>query len=144
MLSRLTLGSTQPHIQQEPGAISLGVKRPEREADNSPPTNAEVKKTWVYTSTSPYVFCQVYASQAGEAYVIILPMSGLWSVNLMFVLNRSLLNREYILIKVLKALASIISMCNLHVTFLLKITPRYFTQQRYSNPPYYVTSAWTA
>jgi hypothetical protein len=42
------------------------------------------------------------------------------------VLNRSLLNREYILINVLKALASIISMCDLHATFLSKITPRYF------------------
>jgi hypothetical protein len=39
--------------------------------------------------------------------------------------NRSLLNREYNLINVLKASASIISMCNLHVTFLSKITPRY-------------------
>jgi hypothetical protein len=45
----------------------------------------------------------------------------------MLVLNRSLLNKEYILINVLKALASIISMCNLHVTFLSEITPRYFT-----------------
>jgi hypothetical protein len=44
----------------------------------------------------------------------------------MLVLNRSLLNREYVLINVLKALASIISICNLHVTFLSKITPRYF------------------
>jgi hypothetical protein len=34
----------------------------------------------------------------------------------MLVLNRSLLNREYALINVLKALASIISICNLHVT----------------------------
>jgi hypothetical protein len=45
----------------------------------------------------------------------------------MLVLNRSLLNREYILINVLKALASIISMFNFQVTFLWKITPRYFT-----------------
>jgi hypothetical protein len=45
----------------------------------------------------------------------------------MLVLNRSLLNKKYIRINVLKALASIISMCNLHVNFLLKITPRYFT-----------------
>jgi hypothetical protein len=47
----------------------------------------------------------------------------------MLVLNRSLLNREYtsILIIVLKVLASIISICYLHVTFLSKITPRYFT-----------------
>jgi hypothetical protein len=44
----------------------------------------------------------------------------------MLVLNPSLLNKEYILINVLKALASIISMCNLHVTLLSKITPRYF------------------
>jgi hypothetical protein len=43
----------------------------------------------------------------------------------MLALNSSLLNREYILINVLKALASIISMCNLHVIFLSKITPRY-------------------
>jgi hypothetical protein len=46
----------------------------------------------------------------------------------MLVLNRSLLNREYeyILMNVLKALASIISMCNLHVILLSKITPKYF------------------
>jgi hypothetical protein len=45
----------------------------------------------------------------------------------MLVLNRLLLNREYILVNVLKALASIVSICNLHVTFMSKITPRYFT-----------------
>jgi hypothetical protein len=28
-----------------------GVKRPGREADHSPPTSAEVKKMWIYTST---------------------------------------------------------------------------------------------
>jgi hypothetical protein len=32
----------------------------------------------------------------------------------MLVLNHSLLNREYILINVLKALTSIVSLCNLH------------------------------
>jgi hypothetical protein len=33
-----------------------GVKRPDREADHSPsPSVAEVKNTWNYTSTSPYV-----------------------------------------------------------------------------------------
>jgi hypothetical protein len=52
-------------------------------------------------------------------------MRALWRVNLMLALNRSLLNREYTLIYVLKALASTISMCNLHVIFLSKITPRY-------------------
>jgi hypothetical protein len=33
-----------------------GVKRPGHEADHSPPTTAEVKKMWLYTSTPPYFF----------------------------------------------------------------------------------------
>jgi hypothetical protein len=33
-----------------------GAKRPGREADRSLPTTAEVKNTWIYTSTPPYVF----------------------------------------------------------------------------------------
>jgi hypothetical protein len=33
------------------GRSFSGVKRPGREADHSPPTSAEVKKMWVYTST---------------------------------------------------------------------------------------------
>jgi hypothetical protein len=44
--SRTALGSTQPPIQWVPGALSLGVKRPGREADYSPPSTAEVKE-WV-------------------------------------------------------------------------------------------------
>jgi hypothetical protein len=35
------------------GGSIPGVKRPGREAGHSPPTSAEVKKMWVYTSTSP-------------------------------------------------------------------------------------------
>jgi hypothetical protein len=35
---------------------SSGVKRPELETDHSPPTSAEVKKTWIYISTPPYAF----------------------------------------------------------------------------------------
>jgi hypothetical protein len=42
--SRTALGPTQPPIQWVPGALSLGVKRPGREADPSPPSNAEVKE----------------------------------------------------------------------------------------------------
>jgi hypothetical protein len=45
----------------------------------------------------------------------------------MLMLNLSLLNRKYTLINVLKALALIVSVCGLHVIFLSKITPRYFT-----------------
>jgi hypothetical protein len=38
------------------GGFSTGVKRLGREGDHSPPTNAEVKKMWIYTSTPPYAF----------------------------------------------------------------------------------------
>jgi hypothetical protein len=38
------------------GGFSLGVKRQGREADHSPPTSAEVKKMYNYTSTPPYAF----------------------------------------------------------------------------------------
>jgi hypothetical protein len=33
-----------------------GVDRPGCETDLSPPTSAEVKKTWIYTSIPPYTF----------------------------------------------------------------------------------------
>jgi hypothetical protein len=42
--SRTALGPAQPPIQWVPGALSLGVKRPGREADHSPPSNAEVNE----------------------------------------------------------------------------------------------------
>jgi hypothetical protein len=54
--SRTALGPTQPPIQWVPGALSLGVKRPGREADHSSPSSAEVKNAWSYTSTPQYVF----------------------------------------------------------------------------------------
>jgi hypothetical protein len=52
-VSRTALGPTQPPIQWVPGALSLGVKWPGREADHSPPSSAEVKNAWSYTSTLP-------------------------------------------------------------------------------------------
>jgi hypothetical protein len=42
--SRTALRTTQPPIQWVPGALSLGVKRPGREADHSPSSSAEVKE----------------------------------------------------------------------------------------------------
>jgi hypothetical protein len=50
ILSRLALCSTQPPMQWVPGTLSKGVKKLGREADYSP-TNAYVKKTWIYTFT---------------------------------------------------------------------------------------------
>jgi hypothetical protein len=43
-VSRTTLGPTQSPIQWVPGALSLGVQRPGREADHSPPPSAEAKE----------------------------------------------------------------------------------------------------
>jgi hypothetical protein len=54
--SKSVLGSTEPSVQWVPGAFFTWVKQQEREADHSPPTSAEVKKTWIYTSTPPYAF----------------------------------------------------------------------------------------
>jgi len=42
--SKMALGPTQPLVQWVPGALSLGVKRPGREADHLPPSSAEVKE----------------------------------------------------------------------------------------------------
>jgi hypothetical protein len=52
--SRSALGSIRPPIQWGLGALSPGIKWPRREADHSPPTRADVKKAWIYTTTSPY------------------------------------------------------------------------------------------
>jgi hypothetical protein len=49
-------GFHQTSYPMVPGALSPGVKRPGREADHSPPTSAEVKKMWMYSSTLPYAF----------------------------------------------------------------------------------------
>jgi hypothetical protein len=51
--SRMSLGSTQPPILWVPVALSLDVKQPGCEADHPPPSSAEVKNAWSYTSTPP-------------------------------------------------------------------------------------------
>jgi hypothetical protein len=43
-VSRTALGLTQPPIQRVPGDLSLGAKRPGREADHLPPSSTEVKE----------------------------------------------------------------------------------------------------
>jgi len=55
-VSRLALRHTQPPIQWALWALSLGIKRPGREADRLPPSSAEVKNTGNYTSTTQYAF----------------------------------------------------------------------------------------
>jgi hypothetical protein len=53
---RTALEPTQPPLQWVPGNLSLGVKRLGLEADHLPPSSAEVKNAWSYTSTRQYVF----------------------------------------------------------------------------------------
>jgi hypothetical protein len=60
--SGTVLGPTQPPIQWIPGALSLEVKRPGREADHSPPSSAEVKNAWGYTSIPPVLLHGVVPS----------------------------------------------------------------------------------
>jgi hypothetical protein len=49
------LGPTQPPIHWVPGTLSVAVRRPERGADNSPPSSAD-KNEWSHTSTPQYIF----------------------------------------------------------------------------------------
>jgi hypothetical protein len=57
-------------IQWVPGALSLGLKRPGREADHSPPSSAEVKNAWSCISTPPIRLHGVVLSQAqGKLYL---------------------------------------------------------------------------
>jgi hypothetical protein len=44
IVSRPALGPTQPSVQWVPAALSQGVKRPQSEADHSPPCGAEVEE----------------------------------------------------------------------------------------------------
>jgi hypothetical protein len=55
--SKPALGPTQPPIQWVTGAVSPGVKLPRCEADHSPPSSAEVKNAWSYTS-NPHMSSQ--------------------------------------------------------------------------------------
>jgi hypothetical protein len=55
----------------------------------------------------------------------------------MLALNRSLLNREYILLNVLKALGSIVSKCGLHVILLSKnYTEMFYTIYKWNVPSF--------
>jgi hypothetical protein len=68
---RLVPGPTEPRIKWVPGVLYLGVKRPVREADYSPPSSAEVKNAWSYTPLPQYAFmawCSVKAQ--GQLYLI--------------------------------------------------------------------------
>jgi hypothetical protein len=80
-MSRLALGPTQPPIQWVPGTLSLGVKQLECEADPSPPSSAEVKNAWSYTSTPPVHLHGVVLGQIFHSTVCeISENSELWKI----------------------------------------------------------------
>jgi hypothetical protein len=57
VLSRQVLGPTQLPIQREPAALPV-VKRPEREADHSPPVSADVKNCRTIPPLPPASSCR--------------------------------------------------------------------------------------
>jgi hypothetical protein len=65
-------------MQWVPGALSLGVKRTGREAYHSPPSSAEIKNAWSYTSTPQYVFMAWRFVKDRDNFTFTLP-SGLHS-----------------------------------------------------------------
>jgi len=68
-VSRTALESTQPPIQWVPGVLSLGVKRPEREAYYSPPSSAEVKESVQLYLHTPICLHGVVLSEAQGLYL---------------------------------------------------------------------------
>jgi hypothetical protein len=51
-----TGSGAQPPVQWMAMALFQVLKRPGSGSEHSPPTSAEVKRTWMYISTPPYVF----------------------------------------------------------------------------------------
>jgi hypothetical protein len=49
------LGPIQPHMEWLPRVLSIDIKWLWYEADHSPPSSAEVKNEWSFTSIPPYV-----------------------------------------------------------------------------------------
>jgi hypothetical protein len=66
--SREELGTQSP-IQWVPGALSVLVNRLKSEADHSPPSSAEVKNAWIYTSTHPIRLHGVVLRAQGQLYI---------------------------------------------------------------------------
>jgi hypothetical protein len=78
-VSRPALGTNQPPIQWIPGVPNLVVKRQGIEATHSPPSNAELKNAWSYTSTPHYAFmswCSVKKKAQGQLYIYLYGMTG--------------------------------------------------------------------
>jgi hypothetical protein len=76
--SRTALGPSQPPMQWVPGALSLGVKRPVREADHSHLV-PKSKNEWSYTSVPQYAF-MAWCSTKSTGTTFTLPVPRfIWS-----------------------------------------------------------------
>jgi hypothetical protein len=54
--------------------LSSRIKRPDREAETSPPSNAQVKNAWRCTSTPPYVFMACCLVKYKDTFTFTLPV----------------------------------------------------------------------
>jgi hypothetical protein len=59
------------HVHPASYPMRTEAKRPGREADHSPPSNAEVKNPWNYTSIPPYVYMAWYLIKHKENFTFI-------------------------------------------------------------------------
>jgi hypothetical protein len=64
--SRMALGPTQRSILWVTGALSSGGKRLGSQGEHSPPSSAEVKNAWSYTSTPQHVLVARYLVKQRE------------------------------------------------------------------------------
>jgi hypothetical protein len=55
------------------GSVSQKAWRPRREADRLPPTSVEVMKTWIYLSTTTYVFIALFLITWAQGQLYVLP-----------------------------------------------------------------------
>jgi hypothetical protein len=70
-MSRLASGPTQLPIQWVPAALSMGVKRPGREADHSPPSSAEVISGAASPLQHAFYFFTVTLTAVGRSILVL-------------------------------------------------------------------------
>jgi len=76
-------GANPASLQCVPAALTLGVKRPGREADHPPSSSANIKNTLSSTSAPPYVFMAWCLAEHRDNFTFTLPSSD----RILFVLS---------------------------------------------------------
>jgi len=87
--SRQALGPTHPPIQWVLGALSLGIKRPGRDAQHWHPSSAEVKNAWSYTCIPPVRFHGVVLSWKSTEGTLMAEMALIYCNRLQLKCNAS-------------------------------------------------------